>query len=310
MSDIGQYEIISTVYNNENEIKSFLDHIAAQTLRPVRVIIVDGGSVDNTQRLVSSIEKSYPFKIDLLSSEARKNIAEGFNTGVKASATELLILTTIGNRLSSSLCYNLVHAATSDPNIEVCYPSIIGETSTRLSVLFNRYFLNDHQLVKMGASNRGVLIRRHVFDQIGFFKENFFYAGEDTEYFKRCFCQGVRMKHNDHSFVIWDVPRDLSELHQKLKVNAIADLQLFSNQWLMKHHFIFSLISLAAFIMLFVFPLEVLTLVMIILSLISIKKGIDIASMFFGVYCKIITVFYLLRNRKYRRKKYVVDRLS
>tara|TARA_B110000908_G_scaffold172446_1_gene239868 strand:+ start:6209 stop:7141 length:933 start_codon:yes stop_codon:yes gene_type:complete len=309
MNYIAEYEIITTVYNNEADIKPFLDQIAVQSLTPVRVIMVDGGSVDRTPKMVQALERSYPFEIKFLRSKERKNISEGFNIGIKASAAELLVLTAVGNSLSSSFCYNLVSTATSNSNVDVCYPKIIGEKNSILSILFNRYYLNTQQIAKMGPSNRGVLIRRDVFDTVGLFKENFYYAGEDTEFFIRCRRQGMRLEYNENAVVTWDVPRNIGELHRKLKVNAIADLQLFSTQWLIKHHFIFALLCFACIVTLIKFPLELLLLIFIIFSAASIYRGIDLLSILFGIYCKLLTVFFVCRFAKFRRRKYAVGRV-
>jgi glycosyltransferase involved in cell wall biosynthesis len=61
--------VIMPCYNRAAFIKRALDNIAAQTLKPFEVIIVDDGSTDNSSQTIDSLKYTYDFKITYLYQE-------------------------------------------------------------------------------------------------------------------------------------------------------------------------------------------------------------------------------------------------
>jgi glycosyltransferase involved in cell wall biosynthesis len=51
--------VICTVKNEEKTIEKLINSLINQRLRPMEIIIVDGGSTDNTWKLISKISKKY-----------------------------------------------------------------------------------------------------------------------------------------------------------------------------------------------------------------------------------------------------------
>jgi glycosyltransferase involved in cell wall biosynthesis len=76
--------IIIPAYNEENHIKTCLDSIAAQTIRPHEVIVVDNGSSDNTAK----IARSYDFV--RVVTEQRRGIAYARDAGFNAAVSSFL----------------------------------------------------------------------------------------------------------------------------------------------------------------------------------------------------------------------------
>ena len=52
---------VTTVFNEEKTINKLLDSIKKQTVYPDEVIIVDGGSTDNTLSVISNFQ--FPIKM-------------------------------------------------------------------------------------------------------------------------------------------------------------------------------------------------------------------------------------------------------
>src|SRR5260221_7568754 len=76
--------IIIPAYNEEGHLPACLDAIAAQTLKPDEVIVVDNNSTDKTVE----IAKKYPF-VKLLN-EKRQGLRYTRNTGLDAATGDVI----------------------------------------------------------------------------------------------------------------------------------------------------------------------------------------------------------------------------
>ncbi len=87
--------IILTVYNEEKTIEQFLDSVISQTVLPDEVVIVDGGSTDNTIEKIKTYIKDVgkiAFKIYI----KRGNRSVGRNEAIKKSSSEHILITDAG----------------------------------------------------------------------------------------------------------------------------------------------------------------------------------------------------------------------
>jgi len=76
--------LVIPVYNEENHLKACLDSIAAQTVLPDEVIVVDNNSSDKSMKIV----KAYPFV--KVVREKKQGIVHARNTGFNAAALDLI----------------------------------------------------------------------------------------------------------------------------------------------------------------------------------------------------------------------------
>lgn len=306
MNTSTAFDMIITVYNDATSITTFLDMLAQQALLPENLIIVDGGSTDNSIEVINSLKYDYNFKIDLIKNRDRKNIPEGFNQGIRRSNAEYIILTCIGNTLPTNFNSTLIYNAQKNPFADILYAPVHGRKTSLISHIFTRYFLNQNSKSTLGANNRGVCLKKSIFDRVGMFLEKFLYAGEDTEFFLRCDQMNVISLCCDETYVTWHVPESLREINEKMRVNAIAELQMFSVKSLFRRHFV-HLFLLAIILVISLFS-NFFAVVFIFISITSIMvhRGIDIVTFFLGVYCKGVIIYFLLRYVKYRSLKYRV----
>jgi len=89
--------VIVTVYNDRAELAQLLPALAAQTVAPHEVIVVDGGSTDGTLELLESWRESADAPVRLMV-EPGVNISAGRNIGIAAAATEWVACTDAGCR--------------------------------------------------------------------------------------------------------------------------------------------------------------------------------------------------------------------
>ncbi|MDD9866897.1 MAG: glycosyltransferase family A protein, partial [Verrucomicrobiales bacterium] len=80
MSNRARIISVIPVYNGERFISATLDSLAAQTLKPDRVIVLDDASTDDTAQLVESYK---PLKCELVRSEENKGLFRNFNRALE-----------------------------------------------------------------------------------------------------------------------------------------------------------------------------------------------------------------------------------
>ncbi|MBI5357505.1 glycosyltransferase family 2 protein [Candidatus Saccharibacteria bacterium] len=103
--------IIIPVYNEENYLSACLDSIAAQSVKPLEVIVVDNNSTDSSMR----IAKRYPF-VKILH-ESRQHQAFAQYKGFKAAKGDIIGRIDADTILPKNWCENLLSAFLSSPDI-------------------------------------------------------------------------------------------------------------------------------------------------------------------------------------------------
>lgn len=301
------FTMITTTYNDENNVKRYLDNIEKQNVKPTTLVVVDGGSKDNTVKYIKALSSDYSYKIEVLANLGRLNIAQGYNEAVKHSKTELLLLTGVGNYYSSNFCDSMLGYYTAH-EVDIVYTPIVGINANRFSKAFNIAFVGGEKGKDFGyASNRGVLLSRKVFDKIGFFYEKFVYAGEDTEFFIRAEKAGLKSGYNTDCFVYWETPTDFRQYLKKNKVNAIADMQCESNAHILKHIAIRMGLIGATVVGTFVSPWIGVGLWMAVVCAIIWKiKSLNLAAILLRLHFIFLPSYYYAKNNKYFSKQYKV----
>ena len=83
-----EVSLICTVWNEEKNIGELMDSIKNQSVQPDEFVIVDGGSTDNTLKILENYKKKYPI---LKIIKAKCNISEGRNIAIKHARGKIII---------------------------------------------------------------------------------------------------------------------------------------------------------------------------------------------------------------------------
>src|SRR5579859_5124506 len=106
--------LIVTVLDEERTIDELLESIAAQTLPPDEVVVVDGGSRDGTWPRLLGWSARLPLK---LIRAPGVGIARGRNAAIAAAQGELIAVTDAGVRLDACWLERLVGRLTEDVDV-------------------------------------------------------------------------------------------------------------------------------------------------------------------------------------------------
>jgi succinoglycan biosynthesis protein ExoA len=88
--------LITTVLNDEKGIKDLFEGLIRQSMQPDEIIIVDGGSTDNTLDILNSFKDQ--FKQLKVFQAPDTNISQGRNIAIANSSNSIIAVTDAGCR--------------------------------------------------------------------------------------------------------------------------------------------------------------------------------------------------------------------
>jgi glycosyltransferase involved in cell wall biosynthesis len=300
-----EFSVIATSFNDEKNIEAFLDNFEKQTKKPSKVIVVDGGSTDNTQEVLGKLALKYSFELVTYFNLGRLNIAQGYNEAIKRCNTEWILVTGIGNEYDIKFCECLI-SKQKDSGSRVIYSPIVGKEINSFSKAFNTVFVGGRKgKIYSVASNRGVLINQSVYREIGLHYENFVYAGEDTEFFDRVRDNGIKMECAEDTFLIWETPKSFKEYLKKSRVNAISDMQLESKkkiiEVILSRAVIVGVLVTAALMDIRLFMVAILLMLMVIVLK---QRSLNFKATILRMHFIFLPAWYYIWLWKYTKKEY------
>jgi glycosyltransferase involved in cell wall biosynthesis len=177
--------LVVPVRNEAQSLGALLDSIGRQTYAPAEVIIVDGGSSDDTVRVAQSLCATH--KNLRLVETAQATPGRGRNIGIAAARHEWIALTDAGIRLEPTWLERLVAVAERDAEVSVVY----GNYEPSVGSFFERCAALTYPAAKQerpGGRMRGpfiasTLLRREVWQAVGGFPD--LRAAEDLFFMER-----------------------------------------------------------------------------------------------------------------------------
>lgn len=300
-----EYSIIATSFNDAIDIERFIASIKAFTVLPKELVIVDGGSKDNTEELLIKCTFKCPWNNNFLFDKKRRNISQGYNEAIRLCNSEHILILGIGNTYANDYADKLIRSMKNN-KCDIAYGSFIGIDSNKFSKTFNRAFLKGNKSFDYGqASNRGALVKKSIFEKAGYFYEKFVYAGEDTEFYSRVANLGISQVYQKDAVVKWSSPISLGEFRKKMRVNAIADMQILKNINIFKKLVALGL-SLVVFLVLLIldWPL-VFIYIILLLGFAAYKiECVDLSAQCLWISSFYITGYFYIRELKYLKNEY------
>jgi len=113
--------LVSTVKNDGSLIQEFLESILGQSRLPNEIVIVDGGSTDNTVEILNLFAAKMSMmgiKYKVMVSQGA-NVAQGLNTAIDNSENDIIACAQTGCRLDPHWLENLIKPFEEKPETEV-----------------------------------------------------------------------------------------------------------------------------------------------------------------------------------------------
>lgn len=163
--------VIIPTYNRADLLKEAVDSVLAQTYQDFELLIIDDGSTDHTRELLVSYETHVTYLF-----QENRGVSNARNLGIRSSTGQYITLLDSDDLWLPSKLEQQVTVMEQDPNLQLCHTE---ETWIRRGVRVNPK--KKHQ--KYGGyifpcclplcviSPSSVMIRRMLFDEVGYFDE-------------------------------------------------------------------------------------------------------------------------------------------
>jgi len=205
--------VVITNWNGINFLPDCLPALRNQSYKNFELILADNGSVDNS---VEFFQSNFP-KAKIVKLKKNYGFPRIANEGIRAAKSKYVILLNNDTKVDRNFIKNLVDALDKHPDCAGCTSKIIdffdhnilgaaGDVMNIVGQAFPRGFLekvskyNNPEEVFMitgGAS----IYRKDVFKKIGFFDEDYFIYGEDSDWCLRAQLMGYRFWYEPKAIV-------------------------------------------------------------------------------------------------------------
>ena len=186
--------VIVLNYNGKKYLKGCFESLKKTTYPNFEVVMVDNKSTDNSAEYV---KKNFKW-IRIIDAGSNMGWAVGNNIGIRNTNGKYVVLLSNDTICTPNWLSEIVNVIESDPQI-----GVVG--SWPVEFVYMKCDLNKFPYKKIQeASTVGgaaMMVRREVFERIGYLEEKYFMYWEDTEFCYRSILAGYKVKLNYDSIV-------------------------------------------------------------------------------------------------------------
>lgn len=226
--------IVIPNYNGLKYLKDCIDSLSMQSFKYFEIIIVDNNSIDGSCEFIL---ENYP-KVKLISLDKNYGFSRAVNEGIKVSTGEYVVLLNNDTKVDEYWLENLVKCIEKNNKVFSCCSKMIrynernkiddaGDKYTILGWAFKRgdgssvdKYCKD--AVVFSSCGGAAIYRKKVFDEIGYFDENFFAYLEDMDIGYRANIYGYKNIYCSDALVFHIGSATSGSRHNAFKVKLAA----------------------------------------------------------------------------------------
>lgn len=205
-----KFALVATVLNEGKSILPFLESIRGQTLQPAEIVIVDGGSEDDTPEIITDWAKSHKQPVRLVVAP-EVNISKGRNIAIEIAKSGIIAVSDGGCVLEPIWCEAITDAIRSG-EADVAY----GPTRPLFSNAVSRAFaaIKGRRIAFQGGakpglfeaspSSRSLAFRKDCGMAVGLYPE-WLDIAEDSYFFSELRKKNFRIVYESKAVVLWNM---------------------------------------------------------------------------------------------------------
>lgn len=204
--------LVIPMKDESNSINGVISSIDQQTLPPDEIILVDGGSTDNTIELAERLSLKNP-KIKLIKT-SQASPGRGRNIGIKNCKNDWVALTDAGIKLECDWLENLAEKLHENPQADIIYGNFSPVTETffeKCAAL--TYVAPIRSNNTRGKSIASCLLKKTVWETVGGFPD--MRAAEDLIFIEEAEAKGFKAAYSPEAKVYWNLRPDLVSTFRK-----------------------------------------------------------------------------------------------
>ncbi|HSS31224.1 MAG TPA: glycosyltransferase family 2 protein [Nitrospiraceae bacterium] len=185
--------IVTPSYNQGSFLERTIRSVLDQAYPNLELIVIDGGSTDNTLEIIRRYERHITYWV----SEKDSGQSDALNKGFKRATGEFVGWQNSDDVYLPGSFFEAVDALRQNPEIDVAFANRLDvDEDDRITAecRFTPFSRIGYWYEGMSMSNQSAFWRRSVFERVGYFDVDL-HAAMDYEFFLRCAFNGIRFRH-------------------------------------------------------------------------------------------------------------------
>lgn len=212
--DKPHVSLITTFYNESGSVRRFFEGLRHWTVLPDEIVMVDGGSTDDTVPTIRECIPSAPISVRLIETGGC-NISQGRNLAIKNAEFDLIACTDMGCLIAPDWLERILRPLCEDATVDVVggYYEPIRRTPFQdcyYHLTYKPSLDKSHFL----PSSRSIAFRRRVWEEVGGYPEHMTTA-EDTAFDLRIRKCGFKEVLAEDARVQWEARDSFSSLFRQ-----------------------------------------------------------------------------------------------
>lgn len=203
-----KFSLVSTVFNEIENLTNTIANIEAQTLLPNEVVIVDAGSTDGTWQELIKWKKNSKITIVIILEEGC-NVAKGRNKAIEESTYDLIASTDFGCTHHPNWLASIIIPFKNNRKLDVVGGAFTVDFSSLTSIWQKADFIinNGHHFEMddfYTVTSRSIAYKKEVWKKLDGYPEWLTLASDDSIFWRKIKSHGFVYKLIENEYVFWN----------------------------------------------------------------------------------------------------------